>query len=88
MNYNGFDLDAGSDVLNQTERCEEAYHRLAMAIVRTAAKQRDKKFFYSDWFQMLMPKFDGPALWKQIEENYNECGNWCRCDENVYFNSL
>lgn len=85
---NNFNDSVGNDILETTERCEEAYHRLIMAIVKTAAKQRDRKFFYSDWFMMLMPRIDGPALWKQIEENYREYGNWCRFDDTEFLNGM
>lgn len=87
MNFNGFDVSKpNTDVLEQDIRCEESYQLLAMAIVRSACKARDKKFFYSDWFQMLMPKVDGPALWKQLEKNYEELGKPFRDDEMVFMN--
>jgi hypothetical protein len=35
---------------------------------------------------MLMPKVDGPALWKQLEKNYEELGKPFRDDEMVFMN--
>lgn len=46
------------------------FRMLAVAVVRQAAKDQAESFFYSEHFKMFMPDYDGPALWKQIEENY------------------
>lgn len=56
---------------------EIGFRRLSSAIVKQAAKDRDKKFFYSDRFDIFMPQYNGPAIWQQIEDNYNSLGRWC-----------
>lgn len=61
------------------------YQELCAAIVFQAAKDLhassvqdrcwSKEFFFSDWFEQLMPKYDGPSIYRQIEENYNTTGD-------------
>lgn len=69
------DLSDIYDVLGQDKRNEEAYRRLCLAVIKSAVKQRDKRFFYSQWFDIYAPtSWDGPALWEQIEKNIKNNG--------------
>lgn len=62
-----------------------AYERLAAAVVAQAAKDHCKSFFF-DQNNIFLKKLDGPALWEQIEKNFEEYGQWCQ--PNDYYNSF
>lgn len=64
------------DIHETDRRCVESYYELAAAIIASAAKQRDKRFFESDWFRMLMQDntIDGIAVYNQILKNFDKYG--------------
>lgn len=49
---------------------------LAAAVVKQAAKDRAKSFFFSPQFELFMPHCNGEVVWNQIEENYAKKGKW------------
>lgn len=58
----------------------DGYESLVAAIIRQAcydykleSREEIKRFFYSDWFQVLT-KIDGPTLFRKIEENFTLYG--------------
>jgi hypothetical protein len=69
-----------NDVKDAKYLSEIGFRRLASAIVKQAAKDRAKEFFFSDRFDIFMPQYNGPAIWKQIEENYKQSKKWCSKD--------
>lgn len=70
------EIKAVWDIRETDQRCLESYYELAAAIIASAAKQRDKKFFQSDWFRMLMQDntIDGIAVYNQILKNFDKYG--------------
>lgn len=67
--------DPKYDVLAQDRRNEEAYRRLCLAVIKSAVKARDKRFFYSPSFDIYAPiDWDGPAIWQMIEKNIKNHG--------------
>lgn len=56
--------------LDTTKFNEEGWHKLCAQIVKGAAAAQDKEFFYGPEFKMFLPDYDGPAVWRQIHQNY------------------
>ena len=55
------------------------WDNLCMAVIIQAAKDKAGWFFLGEDFQYFTSgKIDGPALWKQIQENYETYGSWCQ----------
>ena len=54
----------------------EGFRLLAAAVVKQAAKDKAKSFFFSSQFELFMPNYNGEKLWNQIEENYISKGKW------------
>lgn len=80
-------IDEVCDIKYAKTVSEVGFKMLAMAVIRQAAKDQAEGFFYSEHFKMFMPDFDGPALWKQIEENYrNSNGKRWFAQEGRYYN--
>lgn len=71
------EIKAVWDVRSTDQRCIESYYNLAAAIIASAAKHRDKSFFESDWFRMLIQDddIDGMTLYNQILENFDKYNN-------------
>ena len=65
------------DLRATDKRCLEAYERLAVAVVASGAKARDKSFFESHWFNMLMrnDNIDGKAVYERVCKNYDKYGS-------------
>lgn len=61
------------------------YEILATAVIMQAAKDHARSFFFME-NNIFLRKLDGPALWEQIEKNYEEFGKWCRPNE--FFNEF
>lgn len=59
------------------KRCLEAYERLAVAIIVSGAKAKDKRFFESSWFNMLFRKddIDGKAMYERVCKNFEKYGS-------------
>lgn len=58
---------------------KHGWELLCMSVIIQAAKDKARYFFYSDDFAFFTSgKISGPALWEQIEENYNNYGHWCQ----------
>ena len=50
------------------KRAYKHYLRSPQSASAKAAAERQKKFFYSDWFEVLADQVDGPRLAAMIEE--------------------
>lgn len=53
-----------------------------MGIIEQAIKDHaPKKFYTSNWFTMLAPpEWDGEAIWRQVEKNYEDVGRGLQPD--------
>ena len=64
------------DVKYAKQYSNEGFRLLAAAVVKQAAKDKAKSFFFSPQFELFMPNYNGEKFWEQIEENYISKGKW------------
>lgn len=68
--------DEYCDIKYAKQYSNEGFRLLAAAVVKQAAKDKAKSFFFSSQFELFMPNYNGEKLWNQIEENYISKGKW------------
>lgn len=64
------------DIKYAKQYSNEGFRLLAAAVVKQAAKDKAKSFFFSPQFELFMPNYNGEKFWNQIEENYISTGKW------------